>query len=247
MEIKNIVIDRGNTSIKAGLFYGNALQEEFSSKDEHSLMSWMESNKPDFILFSSVVKDSGESLKTKFDPSRIIFFNAETPLPFKNLYASPQTLGPDRLAGVAGALSRFPYKNRLVIDAGTCITYDFIDKENNYFGGGISPGLKMRLKALNHFTAKLPLVECSENTDLIGTDTKSSILSGVLHGSVSEIDGIIEKYSAKFDGLQVLMCGGDTNFFESKLKAHIFAVANLVLFGLNNILLHNIQDFEAAN
>lgn len=245
MEIKNIVIDRGNSSFKCGLFYGGVLEEEFFSAEESQVVDWVEDKKPEYILFSSVAGDEGVDWKSKFPAVRIIFVDKNISLPFKNLYGTPETLGADRVAAVAGAFALFPRKNCLVIDTGTCITYDFLDFDGNYQGGGISPGLQMRFRALNQFTAKLPLVEKVDETELIGTDTRHSILSGVLHGTVAEVEGIITKYRQKHGELQVIMCGGDTKFFESKLKEHIFAVANLVLIGLNRILLYNIKDFEA--
>jgi type III pantothenate kinase len=147
----------------------------------------------------------------------------------------------DRLAAVAGAHELYPHQNMLVIDAGSCITYDIVDRHGNYFGGNISPGLRMKLKALNTFTAKLPLIELHDPESFIGIDTASSILSGVVFGTVSEIEGLISLYRKKFADLQVILCGGDAAFFESKIKQHIFVVPQLVLIGLNSILEHNVS------
>jgi type III pantothenate kinase len=147
----------------------------------------------------------------------------------------------DRIAGVCGAIQLFPGSNNLVIDAGTCITYDFVDEMAQYHGGGISPGLNMRFKAVHTFTAKLPLVSAKAGVDLIGTTTETSIQSGVINGLLSEIEGTIGRYAVKFPGLKVILCGGDAGFFENQLKATIFAVPDLVLFGLNSILIHNVN------
>jgi type III pantothenate kinase len=139
-------------------------------------------------------------------------------------------------------LDLFPKANCLVVDAGTCITCEFIDSQGKYWGGAISPGLSMRFKAMNTFTARLPLVEPVDNPPLIGDSTVSSMQSGVIHGVVDELDGAIKRYSEKFDDLKVILTGGDCRFFENKLKASIFAVPELVLRGLNSILLYNIRD-----
>jgi type III pantothenate kinase len=163
------------------------------------------------------------------------------PLPIKILYATPQTLGVDRIAGSCGALQLFPGKNTLVIDAGTCITYDFTDSSKQYYGGSISPGLKMRFQAVHTFTARLPLVSPAENPELIGNSTETSIQSGIVNGTVAEIDGIIDRYRQKYPDLQVILCGGDGPFFENKLKASIFASPDLVLIGLNSVLIHNVR------
>jgi type III pantothenate kinase len=135
----------------------------------------------------------------------------------------------------------FPNSNILVIDAGTCITYDFIDKNGVYQGGAISPGINLKLKALNTFTQKLPLIEFKNEFVLIGQTTEESILSGVLNGTIAEIEGIIGYYSHSFSDLKTIICGGASNFFESKIKAPIFVVPELVLIGLNRILQYNVS------
>jgi len=129
----------------------------------------------------------------------------------------------------------------LVIDAGTCITYDFVDANRNYQGGGISPGLNMRFRAVHTFTAKLPLVTPIKGARLIGDTTESSIQSGVVNGLLAEMEGIIRLYTEEFPGLRVILCGGDAGFFENQLKASIFASPELVLLGLNSILIHNVN------
>ncbi|UII28675.1 type III pantothenate kinase [Fulvivirga maritima] len=175
-----------------------------------------------------------------FTERTFFFLEYNLPLPFTIDYKTPQTLGRDRVAGVAGGQYIFPNANTLVIDLGTCITYDIIDAKNVYHGGGISPGLKMRFKSLHNFTAKLPLIEPTNDFELIGQSTKESILSGVINGMISEIDGIIRMYTDKFAHLQIIMCGGDAKFFENRIKANIFVAPELVLTGLNRILLYNV-------
>jgi type III pantothenate kinase len=132
------------------------------------------------------------------------------------------------------------HRTHWVIDTGTCITYDFLTGDGNFLGGAISPGLMMRFQAVHTFTSRLPLVSPVDNTELIGDSTESCIQSGIINGLVEELNGIIKRYQEKFEGLKVILCGGDTRFFENKLKGTIFAVPELVLSGLNSILIYNV-------
>ena len=170
-----------------------------------------------------------------------IEFSETTPVPINNLYDTPETLGEDRLAAVVAANHLYPDNPCLVVQAGTCITFEFIDRNKNYRGGAISPGIDMRLKALDTFTGKLPLIERKEETDLIGTTTESSILSGVMNGILEEVDGIITRYQKLYPDLVVILSGGDMNYFDKRLKNNIFALPNIVLTGLNLILDHNFE------
>ena len=234
----NLVVDFGNTFIKAALFEASHLKQSFYNIAEADLKLVEKEHSPNRILVSSVSK-SKEDVREIFKTSEIVFLESTLPLPFQINYKTPQTLGLDRIAGVAGAQELFPNENALVIDMGTCITYDFIDANSVYHGGGISPGMKMRFKALHNFTAKLPLIEPEEDVELTGQSTKESILSGIIYGISAEIDGIIRMYSDKCAHLRIIICGGDAKFFENKLKAGIFAAPELVLMGLNRILLYN--------
>jgi type III pantothenate kinase len=171
--------------------------------------------------------------------SKFIIFDSSTPLPLTNKYQTPETLGKDRLAAAVAAVNMFPHSNVLVIDAGTCIKYDFINAKAEYLGGAISPGLQMRFNALNHFTEKLPLITLSEYDSLIGKNTAESLLSGVINGTLSEIDGIIERYHKIYPEIQIVLSGGDAEYLVSKLKKEIFAVSNIVLNGLKIILDYN--------
>jgi type III pantothenate kinase len=171
-----------------------------------------------------------------------IIFSANTPIPLKNLYKSSATLGSDRLAASVGAFSFYPDKNVLTIDAGTCLKYNFVTAQNEYIGGAISPGLTMRLKAMNEFTHALPLIEIDKNfIDLVGTNTKDSMLSGALIGAVAEVDGIINKYLLNYANLQVVLTGGDADYLGKQLKNRLFANQNLLLYGLNTILNYNLE------
>jgi type III pantothenate kinase len=165
--------------------------------------------------------------------------SALTNIPVTNFYKTPDTLGKDRLAGIVAAHSLYVKENVLVIDAGTCITYDLITTKGEYYGGSISPGLNMRFKALHTFTEKLPLVSLLNFEELIGTDTNTSILSGVINGLIAETDAIIERYKELYSALKIIICGGDAQFLVDRLKNSIFAVPELVLIGLNEILDYN--------
>ncbi|MBL3657014.1 type III pantothenate kinase [Fulvivirga sediminis] len=234
----NLIIDFGNTSIKAALFDGPRLIETYTGISTEHLIKLSKENNPEYLIVSSVTKSQLEV--SNLLGADIIYLSSSLPLPFQINYKTPQTLGLDRIAGIAGAQELFPNQNVLVIDLGTCITYDLIDSKNVYHGGGISPGLKMRFKSLHNFTAKLPLIEPTNEFELIGQSTKESILSGVINGMISEIDGIIRMYTDKFAHLRIIMCGGDAKFFENRIKANIFVAPELVLMGLNRILLYNV-------
>jgi type III pantothenate kinase len=193
-------------------------------------------------IISSVNQDA-ETISQLIGPfiSNVFVLDHQLPVPLLNEYETPQTLGKDRLAAVAGASATHPDKDCLVIDMGTCITYDCIRADRHYLGGSISPGLRMRFKALHTFTARLPLLEPAADARLIGKNTHDAILSGVINGIVAEIEGIISKYQTIFPKIDVIFCGGDANFFESKIKQRIFVIPELVLIGLNRILEHNVS------
>lgn len=236
----NLVVDYGNSSAKVAIFDQHELKEKHTYIQPDDLKHFIEATRADNFIISSVSEKAETALSWSRAPHKFILTH-KLPLPVKVLYATPHTLGVDRIAGSCGAAQLFPGRNTLVIDAGTCITYDFTDREKQYHGGGISPGLKMRFQAVHTFTARLPLVNPAENPELIGNSTESSIQSGVVNGTIAEMEGIIERYRQKYADLQVILCGGDAAFFENTLKASIFASPELVLIGLNNVLIHNIR------
>jgi type III pantothenate kinase len=237
----NLVIDYGNSAAKVGIFDHQNLLEKRTINSLDELNAYVKTASADNIIVSSVKEDPAKIIEFGTLASRKFILSHALPLPIKNLYATPTTLGVDRIAGVCGAQQIFPNMHCLVIDAGTCITFDFIDSRGRFFGGAISPGLNMRFKAVHTFTAKLPLVSVTESISLIGDSTESCIQSGVINGAIAELDGIINQYSQKFDGLRVILCGGDSLFFENKLKTSIFASPDLVLIGLNSILNYNVN------
>ena len=222
------------------MFIGHDLKEHRAFSNRDDLKSFLQNFSADNFILSSVTHDAEEVLQWVRHAKQKLVLTSALPLPIRNLYATPKTLGVDRIAGVCGAHQKFPGSHSLVIDAGTCVKYDFLDKDGNYHGGAISPGLKMRFQAMNAFTAKLPLVDVVENPALIGNTTETSLQSGAINGMIEEIHGMIRRYRQEFEGLQVILSGGDSRFFENKLKEPIFAVPELVLSGLNSILIYNV-------
>ncbi len=240
-----LIVDVGNTRVKSAVFQGGRVLELFVFEKEKAVEKLKEIDVKFSIshtivssvaTFSDIQKAQIEKL---FRP---IFLNSKIKVPFKNLYGTPKTLGPDRIALAAAAVSKYEHKNTLIIDAGTCITFDLVTDKKEYLGGAISPGIRMRYKALHHFTSKLPLLETEEFPYIIGTNTNESIHSGVVHGVLNEIKGVISVYKKKYTDLTVVLTGGDTNFLLKQLKSVIFANPNFILEGLYTILIHNLAD-----
>jgi type III pantothenate kinase len=240
----NLAIDVGNTRVKIAVFEKDKLVELFvfnKTKILSEIKDILKKHEISTGIMSNVASISDSKLKKIKNLVEIHIISSLTEVPFKNLYKTPETLGVDRIALVAGAVTQFSGHNVLVIDAGTCITFDFVNSEGKYIGGAISPGLKMRFNSLNHFTANLPLLEKDDLIDFIGKNTKESMNSGVINGVIQEIDGVINQYKKKFLDLTVVLTGGDTNFLAKQLKSSIFANQNLLLHGLNKILILNID------
>ena len=240
----NLVIDIGNTKVKVAVFELDTIItavvcEEINLVKELKRISNQYTFKRSIV---SSVKDINEEYLEELQKLPfLITLNTDTLLPFTNLYATPSTLGNDRIALAAAAVCIHPLKNTLVIDAGTCITYDFINAKNEYLGGAISPGIAMRYKSLHQYTGNLPLLSKNEEFNIIGTSTKSSIHSGIINGISCEIKGIIAQYQQDFGDLTIVLTGGDTKFLSKQLKNSIFANQNFLLNGLNNILTFNNQ------
>ena len=239
----NLIIDAGNTRVKIAVFENSKLIHNESISIENIVDKTIELIKKfkckNAIISSvgSVKKSQIVKLKTKIS---LIELNFTTKTPFLNKYSTPKTLGVDRIALVSSAISKFPRQSVLIIDAGTCITYDFIDSKGCYFGGAISPGLNMRYKALNLFTDKLPLLQPEYASNLIGNSTELSIHSGVTNGLINEIDSFVSQYKEKNRDLTVVLTGGDTNFLANRLKNGIFANPFFLMEGLNTILKYNL-------
>ncbi len=244
----NLIIDIGNTSTKIAVIDNsniifNTRFEKLEISDIQALITKYEINK---CILSSTVK-LNENYKNIFDTNgiKILYFNHKTKIPIKNLYHSPETLGMDRLASVIGAYNKHPQNNILVIDMGTAITYDFINSNGEYLGGNISPGINMRLNALNHYTSKLPLIQKEGAVAELGYNTETAIRSGVLNGIKHEINGFINSLKVKYSNLFVFLTGGDTLYFDSSVKNCTFVNDFLVIEGLNTVLEYvNENDYE---
>ena len=242
----NLIVDIGNTRIKSAIFN----HEEIFEVKVHAAFFEFETylkNQIEILDFSGCIVAATGNFNAQFQNvmkpffKKIVVLNGFTNLPFNNLYQTKETQGPDRIAAIAGAQLQFPGENVLVIDAGTAIKFDFIDKNGEYLGGNISPGMEMRFKALHTFTQKLPLLSSSAQNQLLGTSTPEAIISGVQNGMVFEIEQYIEVLSSNYDNLRTIITGGDADFFANKLKNTIFVDSNLVLKGLNRILEYNVD------
>ena len=238
----NLVIDVGNTLVKMAVFDRDKIIQlrTYTNVDEKAVNNILDQYPDIKACILGSVRELPENLSEKFSrPLHLLILNPETRLPIKHRYATFDTLGTDRIAAVVAAKHLFPDKNTLIIEAGTCITYDFVDASGVYFGGGISPGIHLRLAALHNFTDKLPLIEPVDDPPLVGNSTASSIQSGVINGVKAEVQGIISAYECNYENLTIILSGGNLDYFDKNLKNNIFAVPNIVLTGLNIILEFN--------
>lgn len=236
-----ICFDFGNTRCKCAIFKQGVLLREIplSNNDEYAIKIILNEYKPTHSILSSVIEHNPAIEKILTEHTVFHLLNHNTNLPITTPIAKPETIGADRLALTVAAITLFPKQHNLVIGLGTCITYNFINKYHAFIGGSISLGMEMRFKALHTFTAKLPYIKVDENFPLIGYDTKTNILSGVLWGMVKEIDGIIQAYHSKYDNLNVLLSGGDGVLLASHLESKTFADPHLTYKGLYAISEYN--------
>ncbi|WP_339706961.1 type III pantothenate kinase [uncultured Kriegella sp.] len=239
----NLIIDVGNSSVKLAVFDGGVLihQQQMRGEEHAGQVKEICDRYP--RLERAIVAAVGELDEKMIKVLSVFCFvhmlDHKTKTPFKNSYATPHTLGADRIALAAAAFYHNQNGNTLVIDAGTCVTYDMVNDYGEYLGGSISPGLTMRYRALHEQTSNLPLLEFEEPFDFIGNSTKSSIQSGVINGICHEIDGVIDQYNSRFTDLTVILTGGDAHFLSKRLKNTIFALSNFLLEGLNHLLEYN--------
>lgn len=238
----NLIIDEGNTSTKVAIFEGQKIiffrtfarlnfQEEITQEVDFSKIT--------SCVVASVVENASKRFSFLHkNIENVLFVNAQTPMPFVNKYATPHTLGIDRLALMAGAVMLYPKQNVLVIDAGTCITFDLMTEKGEYLGGAIAPGIAMRFKAMHEFTSKLPLIEEQDFSieNFVGNTTKTCMLSGVYNNVVCEIEGVMAKYEHQFENLTIILTGGNHLFLVNNIKNRIFANSFFLLEGLNAIL-----------
>ncbi|MDG2499424.1 MAG: type III pantothenate kinase [Flavobacteriaceae bacterium] len=239
----NLIIDVGNTATKLAVFQLDKIKEvqtvstvDLVFETEKLLKKFPEINQG---LLSAVKTVSDFEIKTLQKLVPITILDSTFPMPFNNCYDTPLTLGVDRLALMASAVHQFPKRNVLVIDAGSCITYDFMDAHHNYLGGAISPGIQMRYKSFEAFTSNLPLLPKTIPSHHIGSSTEASIHSGVINGVLKEIEGTIQVYQNKYPDLTVILTGGDADFLCKQFKISIFANSNFLLEGLNFLLEFN--------
>ena len=235
-----LILDFGNSWQKCALIDGDRTEitvfENISVEDVQNLVKGKEITA---AILSSVIDEVPGLTAWLKEQFYFVELTRHTHLPIANHYATPATLGKDRLADAVGAASLFPGENVLSVDCGTAIKYDLVTAAGAYKGGGISPGLWLRFKALHTFTDKLPLAPYVQQPDLTGIDTVTSIQSGVINGAVCEVNGIIEEYRQRYENLKVILTGGEMIYFEKSLKSNIFAVPNLVIIGLTQILKFN--------
>ncbi|MNQ02164.1 Type III pantothenate kinase [compost metagenome] len=241
-----LTIDVGNTRIKGAVFEDNVLLEGFvfmKTEHEENIQNILKKyEKITHLVVASVGYLEKDSFLHYNNSLKVHFISHNDPFPFINHYATPQTLGIDRMVLAAGATIQFPKQNRLVIDVGTCVTYDFIDDKDVYLGGAIAPGLRLRYESLHNYTAKLPLLESKSPDSFIGRSTAESIHSGVVNGFVYEIDGFIDEYKAHYSNFIIILTGGDTDFLAKRLKNTIFANSNFLLESLNQTFQYKIKN-----
>jgi len=247
----NLVIDIGNSLAKISVFNNGKIihLKKAESADSAIFISQINALREKNLALDNVIVSSVKNIDITFEKflieSFISYINVDdkTKTPIKNYYKTPKTLGKDRLAALVAANNIFPNTNVLIFDAGTALTIDFINAKSEYYGGNISPGIKMRFKALNYFTDKLPLIDnYSFFYDEMGNNTNNAVISGVLRGIVSEVLGYIDSFKEKYPDLKIIFTGGDTFFFEKILKRDIFADPDLVIKGLNRILEYNAEN-----
>ncbi len=240
-----LIIDAGNTVVKIAVFEGSSLvlkqnsAYDFFYDDLKKIL--FQFPKIDKAIASLVSKLNKEQLIRFCSEKKIVLLilSSATKVPFLNLYATPTTLGVDRVALMAAAVSKFELQNCLVIDTGSCITYDFINSKKEYFGGTISPGLQMRYTSLHQFTAQLPLLSPKRVNSFVGNSTENAIHAGVSFALETEISGVIEYFSNKYSDLIVILTGGDAEFLSKRFKNGIFVLPNFLIEGLNHILDYN--------
>ncbi|MDR2885708.1 MAG: type III pantothenate kinase [Rikenellaceae bacterium] len=238
----NLAIDIGNTMAKMAVIEAGQVVDTFKFEDLS-----LADVKGVFNAYPGIeaavmisARDAGEVKQwIKAHVKRFVDFTSAIPVPIKNGYRTPHTLGPDRLAAAVGAATLYPGANVLVADFGSAITIDMVSAGGEYLGGNISPGAAMRFRALNTFTRALPLCQLCEQTELVSRESVRAIESGVVNGIVYEIEGYIARLEGKYGPLKIIFTGGDGNFFAKRFKNPIFATYDLVAYGLNRILEYN--------
>lgn len=235
MSLKNqvVAIDAGNTSIKIGIFENGQLKTFHRTEKEHVSVKIESIGIKNAVLSSVLSNEETNKIIQLFNAP--LFVTSETKIPIQLKYASKNTLGIDRICNAVYAHSQLKEGIGVIIDVGTCIKFDVVSAAGEYLGGSISPGIQLRYNSLNDYTGNLPRLSQKESINITGTDTNTSIQSGVINGIQSEIQGFIDQYSKQFENLTFFITGGDAQYFEIHSKNSIFAIENLTLLGLNNI------------
>lgn len=239
-----LILDFGNTQKKLALFDGGELVLIENHRDiPTEIVARFIDTHPriDCCILSSVVQHPPDIPDYLSQRMPLIVLDEHTPVPVINRYETKASLGKDRLAAAVAGAERFPRQNVLIACAGTALTFDFVNDKGEYLGGSISPGMQMRFSALHTFTDKLPLLSYQDHSGLVGSDTRASILSGVINGMAAEIEGISIAYNGKYADLKIILSGGDLNYFVKRLKISIFALPNIVIHGLQQILAFNVH------
>lgn len=229
-----LCFDFGNTRKKAAVFQNSEIVKTLVLEDDatSTIQSLVHTYKPHKAILSSVIEHNIEIEEVLRKNARFHLLNHQSKLPITTPVGKPETIGADRLALAAAGVHFYPNKNLLLIGLGTCITLNFVNKYRELVGGSISPGLEMRLKSLQYYTAKLPLIKPKADVSLIAYDTETNILTGVILGMAYELDGFIAEYNAKFDNFNVVLTGGDLQHLASHMKSRIFADPDLIFKGL---------------
>ncbi|MBT7623301.1 MAG: type III pantothenate kinase [Flavobacteriaceae bacterium] len=234
----NLALDIGNSFLKAGIFKNNNLINyyEFNREYYSNIKSILDKTPITHSIASNVSESNNKLIELLSNKTNLIKFNSSLKVPFKNCYQTKNTLGKDRIALVSNASKEYPKENVLLIDLGSCITFDFLNSKNEYLGGSISPGLSMRYKSLNSYTANLPLINPKEIDYFIGRNTEDSIHSGIINGIVGELNSAIDKYKSQFKEIRIILTGGDAKFLFNRIKNSIFANSNFLILGLNFLI-----------
>ena len=249
-ELKKLImiltIDIGNSKIKVAVFKEHILVLKLDF-DKNNFQNGIETIFKKYSQIQNTIISSVSHLKTETklfleNKTTVFYVNQEISFPYANNYKTPQTLGVDRKVLVAGAVLKYPSQNCLVIDAGSCITYDFVDAQKNYWGGAISPGLTMRYRAMHQFTAKLPLLQPENPMSITGASSNHCMHSGVVYGVVFEMEGFMNNYLANYQDLTIILTGGDALFLAKRFKNTIFAQPNFLLESLNLLFQFNTND-----
>ncbi|MEO6406445.1 MAG: type III pantothenate kinase [Ferruginibacter sp.] len=234
-----LCLDFGNTRLKAALFIQDKFLKEFLLKQDglEDLIAIIDEYKPTKSILSSVIDHNPAIEELLSNNTSFHKLSIATKINFTTPVGKPESIGADRLALAAAAVHFFPGKNNLIIALGSCITYNFINQYNQFLGGSISPGMELRYKSMHDFTAKLPLITAvpetiGNNYPLVGYDTSTNMISGVLNGIAYELDGFINAYSNRYGNFNVLLTGGNSTYFAGQLKNKIFADCNFLYKGL---------------